>query len=263
MIDTIVTDLDDTLLNEEGEISDYALSVMKECQKRGIRVIPSSGRTQASMEPYLKKLGTHLPYIACNGAQIVNADHSLLECLTLPAEQAREFCRFFRAEGCYVQAYLDECFYYDMECSYSQDYRRSSKMEGVPVGDLVSFLTFDTPKLLGIGEPAMIEALYPKIKARFGDSATFSVSKPFFLEVVPPEAGKGAGLLRLADRIGIDPKRTAVFGDSLNDLSMLAFTENSVAMGNAREEVKKAARYVCLPNSQDGMARFVKEHYLA
>jgi hydroxymethylpyrimidine pyrophosphatase-like HAD family hydrolase len=62
--------------------------------------------------------------------------------------------------------------------------------------------------------------------------------------------------------MGIVPERTLVFGDSLNDLSMLGFSEHSVAMGNARGEVRDAARYICGSNHEDGVARFVLSHLL-
>jgi hydroxymethylpyrimidine pyrophosphatase-like HAD family hydrolase len=43
---------------------------------------------------------------------------------------------------------------------------------------------------------------------------------------------------------------------------MLAYAAHSVAMGNARPEVRQAARYVCEPNAVDGVARFVEAHVL-
>ncbi len=262
MIDTIVTDMDDTLLNEEGQLSLYTLEIVRECLKRGIRFIPSSGRAQASMEPYIRQLDTHLPYIACNGAQLVNADHSLMECQYLPADTARELCRFFDENGFYAQVYRDPCFYFAKDCEPSENYKHSSGMRGVAVGDLQSFLTFDTPKVLAVSTPQQVAALYPIAKERFGDSVCFTISKPYFLEVAPAEANKGAALKRLARRMGLKSENTMVFGDSLNDLSMLAFTENSVAMGNARDEVKAAAQYQCLPNGQDGVARYIEEKVL-
>ncbi|MCL1854982.1 MAG: Cof-type HAD-IIB family hydrolase [Clostridia bacterium] len=259
-IDTIVTDMDDTLFNEEGRISDYTLDVVKECLNRNIRFIPASGRAQPSMEPYMKLLKTGMPYIACNGAQLVNADHSLMEGLAMSAELTRQICGFWLENRCHTQVYHGSCFYYAKECRHSEGYKRSSGMMGIEVGDLVSFVTFDTPKLLGIGEPRLIAELFERSKKEFGDAAIFSISKPTYLEVAPKGGTKGDALRRLGARIGINPQNTLVFGDSLNDLSMLGFSENSVAVGNARDEVKHAARYTCLPNGQDGPARFVREH---
>ena len=261
-IDTIVTDLDDTLLDGSGQLSAYTIEVMAEVKRRGIRLIPCSGRTHASMYPFLAKLDTGLPYIGGNGSEIVGADHRLIEQLTLDVELAREICAFLEQNGLYVQVYTDEAFYYSAECDIARRYKQSSGMKGVAVGDLCAFLDFATPKVLSVGEPEDVLRLMPLANERFLGRATFTMSKPYFLEAEPPGATKGEALLRLADRIGIVPERTVAFGDSLNDKSLLAFTPNSVAMANAIPELRQAAAYVCRPNTEDGVARFVAEHIL-
>ena len=118
--DTIVTDLDDTLLDGSGRLSAYTIEVMAEVKRRGIRLIPCSGRTHASMYPFLAKLDTGLPYIGGNGSEIVGADHRLIEQLTLDVELAREICAFLEQNGLYVQVYTDEAFYYSAECDIAR-----------------------------------------------------------------------------------------------------------------------------------------------
>ena len=125
-IDTIVTDLDDTLLDGSGQLSAYTIEVMAEVKRRGIRLIPCSGRTHASMYPFLAKLDTGLPYIGGNGSEIVGADHRLIEQLTLDVELAREICAFLEQNGLYVQVYTDEAFYYSAECDIARRYKQSS-----------------------------------------------------------------------------------------------------------------------------------------
>ena len=78
-IDTIVTDMDGTLLRPDRTISEYTFRILKECMRRGIRVIPCSGRTHASMRPYLDQLQTGMPYIGGNGSEIIGADHRMIE----------------------------------------------------------------------------------------------------------------------------------------------------------------------------------------
>ena len=51
-IDTIVNDMDGTLLNPDRQITDYTLDVLNACKQQGVRVIPASGRTRASMRPH-------------------------------------------------------------------------------------------------------------------------------------------------------------------------------------------------------------------
>lgn len=262
-IDTILTDLDDTLLDARGQLSDYTLRVMAQCKQRGIRVIPASGRTHSSMYPFMSRLNTGMPYIAGNGSEIVSADHRLLEQITLDVQTAKEICAFMLAHGFYVQTYRDEKFFYEADCEAARLYQKSSGMQGVAVGDLVSFLDFAPPKILCVNEPEKVLALIPLAEKAFGERAAFTMSKPHYLEVEPPTVNKGSAVLRLAKLLDdLVPQRTLAFGDSLNDISLLAYTPNSVAMGNAREELKRTARYICRPNTEDGLARFVEEHVL-
>ena len=263
IIDTIVTDMDGTMLNGSGELSEYTLQVAAECKRRGIRVIPASGRTQASMYPFMKQLNTGMPYIGGNGSEIIGADHQIIEQITLDVELAKEIITALLEEDFHVQAYRGECFYYGVECEASRSYMASSRMKGVAVGDLCAFLDFATPKILAVGKVETVAAMLPKMNRRFEGRATFTTSLAHFLEAEPVNASKGNALRRLAEIRGdIVPERTMTFGDSLNDLSLLAYTPNSVAMGNAREEVKRSTTYVCRPNTEDGWARFIEEHVL-
>lgn len=262
VIDTIVSDMDDTLLDEDCTLSAYTIDVLRRCTQRGIRVIPASGRAMKSLLPYLRQLNTGSPAIGCNGAQLIGPDLKLMSCQEFDAELAREIISFMQENNVYVQVYKDDYFYYAADCDNARQYKKSSGMEGKAVGDLLKFLTFSTPKVLGITHPEEVTRLLPIAEERFRGRVAFSVSKPYFLEAEPPEVSKGNALRRLSEMIGLCPERTLVFGDSLNDLSMLAYTPNSVAMANGRQEVKDAARYICRPNTEHGVARFIEEHVL-
>ena len=261
-IDTIVTDMDDTLLDGQGQLSDYTLRVAHACTERGIRFIPVSGRTQPSLRPFVEKLNTGCPYIGGNGSEILSADHRVLQQLTLDAETTRQVCAFLRENNFYMHVYHGDAFYFDADCKAANDYRHSSGMPGVAVGDLLHFIDFPTPKVLSVSTPEEVQRLMPIAAERFRGRVNFTQSKAYFLEAVPVGASKGEALQRLAQLIGIRPEHTLAFGDSLNDISMLQFTPNSVAVGNARPQVQQAAAYVCLPNTQDGEARFINEHVL-
>ena len=263
IIDTIVTDMDGTMLNGKGELSEYTLRVVEECKRRGIRVIPDSGRTQASMYPFMKQLNTGMPYIGGNGAEIISADHKMIEQITLDVDLAKEIIATLLKEDFHVQVYRDECFYYSAECEASRSYKLSSKMKGVAVGDLCAFLDFPTRKILAAGKAETVAEMMPRMMEKFAGRATFTTSIPTFLEAEPMGVSKGNALKRLAEIRGdIVPERTMTFGDNLNDLSLLAYTPNSVAMGNAHDELKRSAAHVCRPNTEDGWARFIEEHVL-
>ena len=96
-----------------------------------------------------------------------------------------------------------------------------------------------------------------------GDSVCVSTSKPNFLEITPSGTSKGKALAFLAGHLGFSLAQTLAFGDSLNDLSMLQACGTSVAMGNARCEVKAVCTFVAKTNNEDGVADFLEAHVLS
>ena len=52
------------------------------------------------------------------------------------------------------------------------------------------------------------------------------------------------------------------FGDDFNDVDMLDYAGVSVAMGNAPDQVKLVADYICDTNNNDGMAKWIEENLL-
>ena len=65
---------------------------------------------------------------------------------------------------------------------------------------------------------------------------------------------KGLGVERMMERLGADPRDAVVFGDGLNDIAMFRPPFFSIAMGNARPELKARADYVTDPVDQGGVA---------
>lgn len=80
-------------------------------------------------------------------------------------------------------------------------------------------------------------------------------------ELSPLGIDKGVGVARALERLGrAGDARTFGFGDSGNDLGMLAAVETPVAMGNAMDEVKAAAAYVTDSVENDGVVTAL-EHF--
>ena len=255
--------MDDTLLNDERQISAYSLDVLKRAMARGIRLVLASGRAGASMRGFVDEVGSPAPYIACNGGEIVEPQtHRLLNGLMFSVEQAKACARFAEENGFYVHSYDGDVFYFAGEEAYGREYSYSSMLRGIKVDKLSEHLSAPTPKLLCVGEPGAIASLYQKAHLLFGDTVSLSISKPIFLEMMPPGATKGNALKKLSAMLPIMPETTMAFGDSLNDLSMLKWAKYGVAMENARSEVKESVSLVCSPNNQDGVAKYIARHVL-
>jgi Cof subfamily protein (haloacid dehalogenase superfamily) len=76
---------------------------------------------------------------------------------------------------------------------------------------------------------------------------------PVSVDVLPRGGSKAKGIQKIVDKLGYPANQLYAFGDGLNDLEMLSTIENSVAMGNAEEKVKAAAKYVTKSVEEDGI----------
>lgn len=79
------------------------------------------------------------------------------------------------------------------------------------------------------------------------------------MEVTSLEATKGNAVKKLAAMLGLTPETTICAGDSLNDLSMLSWSQLPVSVSNARDAVKAVAWRVAGNGQQDGIAELLDE----
>ena len=79
-------------------------------------------------------------------------------------------------------------------------------------------------------------------------------SAPFFLEFLNPKADKWYAIEALAKHLGIKNDEIMTFGDANNDYSMVKNAGLGIAMGNGIDELKKVAKFVTVPNYENGVA---------
>lgn len=80
--------------------------------------------------------------------------------------------------------------------------------------------------------------------------------------VIQGSRDKGADLKRLLAELEVDPAEVAVVADDLIDLPAMRMCGYPIAVANAFEEVKAAARYVTKKAGGDGAVREAIEHLL-
>lgn len=261
-IQAIAFDLDDTLLQDDGSISPYTLSVLHRAAEKGIRIIPASGRTTSSMGSKVDLIGCAACYVCCNGAEVRTTAHEPLMQEHLPADLAREIAIWAKKNDIYAHVYDETHFYYSKDCAYAQAYRQATGTSYRRVPDLPAFITQPTPKLLMIDSTERIAQLHTQAQKKWGSVAAITRSKPYFLEFNPRQATKGNALRWCSEHLGFSMANTMAFGDSLNDLSMLEAVGHGVAMANAWEDVKARIPATCRSNQEDGVTHYIEQHVL-
>ena len=80
------------------------------------------------------------------------------------------------------------------------------------------------------------------------------------LEITDVTAQKGPVLKRYIESLGYSMDEVMVFGDSLNDYSMISMDFGvTIAMENADTELKRVAKYITKSNTEDGVAYTIEQ----
>ena len=271
-VNLIALDLDDTLLNDEREISDKNVEVLRRCAQRGIYVVLCSGRAEDGIKPFVSRLniaalesGKYV--IAINGCSIFDM-HQRLQIYkkTVSPEILLKAHKIARQEGFETEVYSAGKVFYSRETPWTLRDVNMCGLQGEEAFNFENFLTENQNsffKMLIPGEPEKIQQLQEKIKLALGEKAVVFTSKPYFLEILPPKCGKGEAIQWLASFLGIDWKTTLAFGDSMNDESMIEKCGYGVAMVNGNPYIKKSADFVTdKTNNEDGVADFIEKYIL-
>ncbi len=258
----IATDLDDTLLDDNLQISSRNRRALQKAAEMGCVVTIATGRMYRSARPVALELGIEVPIITYQGALVKNArSGAVLAERPVPFGLACEVLAEGYKAGVHMNLYFNDCLYVDSLTEEGTGYARLSGVEQHPVGSLVNYLESvgeDPTKILYIAGPEKVDRLQTALAVKFGGSLYITKSKPNYLEFMHPQATKKHALQDLARSLGIPREDIIVFGDSYNDLDMIGYAGLGVAMANAPAEVREKADYVTDTNNRDGVARFLE-----
>ncbi len=260
----LAVDLDDTLLREDLTISEENIRSLIAAEEAGVTVLLASGRVVEAMDSYAEILGMKQRpgyLISNNGCTITRSDtgekvyHKEIE-----GALAVEVHRRARDAGFPTEVYRGRNICVDQDNSWTDLDSRLSGLIKKIIPDYEASLLAEPPiKMVIPGEPDDIAHFERELAEDFGEQLTIFTSKPYFLEVLPRDADKGIALAHLAEHLGIGRESVMALGDSNNDLGMLRWAGTGVAMANANDTVKTAARYITEhSNEENGVAEAVR-----
>jgi hydroxymethylpyrimidine pyrophosphatase-like HAD family hydrolase len=263
----LALDLDGTLLDDAGDANDEDVSAIKKLKARGIKVTILTGRLVSGARPSADLLGIDGPVGCADGSHVVQVKGSktLLHhgIRGRAADRLRdsldrnELVAFLFAEDAIVH---DErgADYLPYVRTWSTDLRYVHRVTEHALWDSKLGMT----AVVALGREANIGRTVADIQ-RDETEAMQVAMFPFRRDpdksrehwgMVARAAGgtKGTALAWMAAHHGIDLSETVCVGDWLNDLPMLSTAGRSFAMGQAPDEVKKAATDVLSRTIQMG-----------
>lgn len=254
-------DLDDTLLNKDLDITEKTRNAIHKAAEQGIYVVLCSGRAENAILPFVRKLeiagmetGRYL--IAMNGSTIYDC-HKRQSIFTANVEGSilQEVYTECKKEGLPCQVYNPDSIFASEDNEWTQVDAKLTSLKLVIPENFYDFLAQGHRKMVIPGDPEKIKVFEQHLKNKLGERAVVFTSKPFFLEVMPANCGKGEAISLLCNELNIPMEKTMGFGDSMNDETMILKTGHSVAMCNGVQKIKDEARYVTrFSNNEDGIA---------
>lgn len=263
----IILDLDDTLLLDDGTVSEANKKALIEAQQKGVKVVLASGRPTFAVnyiadDLELKKYGGYI--LSYNGSVIIDCktEKTLYE-IDITKDQVIEVYNEAIKHECFIHTYVDDKILTAHDNPYTY---MESEITGMPINlcsDFVASLPDKCVKAIMLQDPTHLKEVEQMLKPKMKDKMTMTITKPFFLEFMNKEVDKSKAIIRLCEILNIDIKDTMAVGDSYNDISMIETVGFGVAMGNAIEEVKNVAKFITDTNQNDGVAKVVQKYILS
>ena len=269
----LVSDLDETLLNDDGTVHEANLAAIKQAVSAGFKFVPNTGRSFKSVQELLKTLGLYDQsgqyVISYNGAAIVeNKDNQVLLTRGMDLALAE---KIFKAglvnETVDVHVYtVDTLFIYNISPTDKQYMAERGVPYELMATDDLSFLANEQPVMKVIFEhpdEAVREQIRDAVLAAVGADqveATFSSSR--YVEFNKKGVDKGSASLLLGEKLGIARDEIIAAGDNNNDLKMLTAVGLGVSVANGIPAIKEAADVVTTKTNNEGAIAEILEKYV-
>jgi Cof subfamily protein (haloacid dehalogenase superfamily) len=260
-------DLDGTILPRDFRLRPFTVEVLAALRRGGVDIVINTGRMFRSALPYAEELELTGPLICYQGALIkMISTGEVLRHEPLALDVALDVLGLLEPGGHSVNVYVDDILHVERITPDIARYLSVANVEVREVGRLSEFLSTPTTKIVVGGEPDLLDRVAESLRSAFPDLYVLK-SLPFFLEIGSPLVSKSSGLAYLGERWGFGRGDVVAFGDSYNDIDMLAWAATpdpvsglrglGVAVANAPEEVRSAGNAVCASVDDEGVARFL------
>ncbi len=275
----LVCDLDGTLLNGQGTMSEATVAALRQAETAGIEVVIATGRRHGfawqALAPVGLRPGTVL--ISSNGAVTRTFAGERMHRTSMPVATALLLCRqlgefrnslIFTFErtgpGAMIVEDLDalqrriprwvESNAHEIECvmPLERAFEHGDDLVQQPIQAMICGTLAHMEEALALLEDPAPEAAL--LRRNLSVHRTeYAVRDLCIVDLMPFGCSKGNAIARLAAERGIDAAEIAAIGDNMNDLDMLAFAGQAVVMENSAPELLAVA-------SQNGWAVTASNH---
>jgi Cof subfamily protein (haloacid dehalogenase superfamily) len=285
MIKLLALDLDGTLLNSSGKISDANKKAIRNAEKKGVLVTIATGRRFRDARPVALEIELNAPVVCHNGALLKFAGS--LETVSVSLVPTKTVFEIIRVGKSFGGDALVSCnpdtqgtLLYDTVSDQNTPLKKyivwATRLHGNGAEDSVRHVE-SLEKVVGdeqvihisfSGCCAPMDELQRFLENELGDSVNILTTiypKLDFtlLDILPPNASKAHGLNYLAEIHGFSAENVMAIGDNFNDLEMLEYAGTSVVMGNASPALLEREEFFStVSNDESGVAVAIERFIL-
>ncbi|MBG6183548.1 Cof subfamily protein (haloacid dehalogenase superfamily) [Arthrobacter sp. CAN_A214] len=255
----IALDVDGTLVDHEGNMTEEVRSSARGAIQAGHDVIIATGRSLGATLPVMELLGITRGYAVCsNGGVTLRVDAALpegfevLERVTFDPRPALTALRERLPSAKYA---LEDDRGRFLSTESFQDASFGSEAQSV---DFEQMLAARAVRVVVFSTDSTAEEFGEAVAAIGLHGVTYSVGWTAWLDIAASGVTKASALELLRENLQVDPALTVAVGDGRNDVEMLRWAARGVAMGQAPEEVRAAASEVTGSVYDDGAAKVLR-----
>ena len=255
----IALDVDGTLVDHEGNMTDEVRDAAQAVIEAGHDVIIATGRSLGATLPVIGLLGITRGYAVCsNGGVTLRIDAALpagfevIDRVTFDPRPALSALRDRLPSAKYA---LEDDRGRFLSTESFQDASFGSDAESVGFEEM---LESRAVRVVVFSTDSSAEEFGEAVAAIGLHGVTYSVGWTAWLDIAAAGVTKASALEVLRDRLGTSRARTVAVGDGRNDIEMLQWAGRGVAMGQAPDEVRSAASEVTGSVYDDGAAKVLR-----
>lgn len=245
---TIITDLDRTLLRTDKTLSTYTVYILKKCKQKGMNIIAASARPLRNVIP-INEIINFDSLVVSNGAKIIK-EKNIIE-HKIPFESGKKVIDLLNSNDLEITIETGKKAYSNVKLDYFETHVTNNLIE-----------VLKNEGALKIVISIKDSETYNLINSVLDDNIYCTIANNYVIQIMNKKATKWNGIKKILKLNNLDSKECIYFGDDNDDVTPLQKCGLGVCPENAIDECKQVSDYICKSNDEDGVAHFIEEFIL-
>ncbi len=287
MLKLLAIDLDGTLLNSYGDISNENKEAIKYALNKGVEVVLASGRDPSTMQKISRELGIENYLIAGNGASVydIKAQKNIYENF-IDTNKALKIIKMCKENSIFFNLYTDkgiitESLNFNVKVFNNENnHKASEKQTNIEiVKDIYEYAQNNPLNILKIiicdDSKIIFNNISQKLKQIKGievlDVAHMSRKiirvgteeveiEYYYTEVSSKDVDKWNAIEYLINTLQIKKEEVMAIGDNINDKKMVQNSAVGVAMGKSALAIKNIGDFITEDNNSNGVEKAIYQY---